>query len=105
MICITEKGADMSTATMNFRLDQEAKDAAADVAQAYGFDLSSVLRAVCVQMARTRTLPVLTNYRETPNSETLDAMAWGDAFLSEGRKARFSNIDEVLEAMEYDEAC
>ena len=67
---------------MNFRLDQEAKDAAADVAQAYGFDLSSVLRAVCVQMARTRALPVLTNYNETPNKQTLDAMAWGDAFLS-----------------------
>ena len=32
-------------------------------------------------------------------------MAWGDAFLSEGRKARFSNIDEMFEAMEYDEAC
>ena len=95
----------MSTATMNFRVDRATKDSASEVAQAYGFDLSSVLRAVCVQMARTRTLPVLTNYGEIPTKETAEAMAWGDAFLSEGRRARFSSADEMFAAIEKDESC
>ena len=93
----------MPTETMNIKIERVTKDSASEIAQAYGFDLSSVLWAVCAQIARTRILPVLTSYDEAPAKETAEAMAWGDAFLSEGRQTRFSSADEMFAAIEKDE--
>ena len=45
-------------ATMTIRCDEADKKAAAEVAEYYGFDLSSVTRALWRQMARTHSIPL-----------------------------------------------
>ncbi len=51
-------------ATMTIRCDESDKRAAAEVAEYYGFDLSSVTRAIWKQMARTRRIPLDFGYDE-----------------------------------------
>ncbi len=55
--------------TMTIRCDEADKKAAAEVAEYYGFDLSSVTRAIWKQMARTHKIPLDLGY-EVPNAES-----------------------------------
>ena len=54
---------------MTIRCDEADKKAAAEVAEYYGFDLSSVTRAIWKQMARTHKIPLDLGY-EVPNAES-----------------------------------
>lgn len=60
-------------ATMTIRCDEADKVAAAAVAEYYGFDLSSVTRALWKQMARTNRIPLDFQSYE-PNVESLQAI-------------------------------
>lgn len=44
--------------TTSIRCDEALKSEATEVAEFYGFDLSSVTRAFWAQMARTKTIPL-----------------------------------------------
>lgn len=48
----------MSASTLTIRMDDELKRSAADVAEYYGLDLSSVVRAVFKQMVNTGRIPL-----------------------------------------------
>ena len=89
----------MASATLTIRVDDDLKREAAEVADYYGLDLSSVTRAFYKQMVNTRRIP-LTFAPEEPNAESLEAIREGDAFLSSGEKGRFtSGADLIAVAM------
>ena len=92
-----KKGAHMASSTLTIRIDEDLKREASAVADYYGLDLSSVTRAFYKQMANTRRIP-LTFAPEEPNEESLGAIAEGEAFLASGRKGRFSNGHDLVEA-------
>ena len=88
-------------ATMTIRCDEADKKAAADVAEYYGFDLSSVTRALWRQMARTRSIPLDLGYRE-PNEESLESIREADAIMAAGGtgKSFDSGADLIAAALE-----
>ena len=77
----------MSASTLTIRMDDELKRSAADVAEYYGLDLSSVVRAVFKQMVNTGRIP-LTFAPEEPNGESLNAAAEADSFMASGKTTR-----------------
>ncbi len=70
-------------ATMTIRCDEADKKAAAQVAEYYGFDLSSVTRAFWKQMGRTHSIP-LDLGNEEPNEESLRSIRETEAILTSG---------------------
>lgn len=85
-------------ATMTIRCDDADKRAAAEVAEFYGFDLSSVTRAFWKQMARTRRIPLdLGNGPSSPVRET-ETLAGKAEALEAIRKASadFSAIKRAV---------
>lgn len=78
----------MANATLTIRIDDDLKREAAEVADYYGLDLSSVTRAFYKQMVNTRRIP-LTFAPDEPNAESLEAIREGDAFISSGKEGRF----------------
>ena len=83
--------------TMSIRVDEADKRAAAEVAEHYGFDLSSVTRAFWKQMVRERRIPLnLGNYE--PNDESLESIKEAKDIFASG-KTRFKNSDELLASL------
>ena len=83
--------------TMSIRVNEADKRAAAEVAEHYGFDLSSVTRAFWKQMARERRIPLnLGNYE--PNDESLESLQEAKEIFASG-KTRFKNSDELLASL------
>ncbi len=87
----------MASATLTIRIDEDLKREASEVADYYGLDLSSVTRAFYKQMVNTHRIP-LTFAPEDPNSESLEAIREGDAFLASGNKGRFTNGSDLIAA-------
>lgn len=87
----------MAASTLTIRIDEDLKRGAAEVAEYYGLDLSSVTRAFYKQMVNTKSIP-LTFEPGEPNEESLEAIAEGDAFLSSGRPGRFSDARSLVAA-------
>lgn len=87
----------MASTTLTIRVDDDLKREAAEVADYYGLDLSSVTRAFYKQMVNTRRIP-LTFAPEEPNTESLEAIHEGDAFLSSGKKGRFTSGSDLIAA-------
>ncbi|WP_165249609.1 type II toxin-antitoxin system RelB/DinJ family antitoxin [Adlercreutzia sp. ZJ141] len=69
--------------TMTIRCDEADKRAAAEVAEYYGFDLSSVTRAFWKQMARTRCIPLELDNHE-PNAESMRSIREMEAIVAAG---------------------
>ena len=87
----------MSCSTLTIRLDDSLKRDASNVANYYGLDLSSVTRAFYKQMVNTCSIP-LTFIRDEPNAGSMDAIREGDAFLSSGKKGRFTDGKSLIES-------
>ncbi len=83
--------------TMSIRVSEADKRAAAEVAEYYGFDLSSVTRAFWKQMVRERRIPLnLGNYE--PNDESLESLQEAKEIFASG-KTRFKNSDELIASL------
>ena len=90
------KGVQM--ATMTIRCDEHDKEAAAAVAEYFGFDLSSVTRALWKQMARTGRIPLDFGY-EAPNAESIRSIQEADAIIAAGGAgASYDSGRELLDA-------
>ena len=79
------EGLKMASSTLTIRVDDDLKREAAEVADYYGLDLSSVTRAFFKQMVNTHRIP-LTFAPEEPNAESLEAFARGTLFLHLAKK-------------------
>ena len=69
--------------TMTIRCEEKDKIAAQQVAEYYGFDLSSVTRAFWKQMGRTHRIP-LDLGNEEPNDESLEAIRETEELIARG---------------------
>lgn len=89
--------------TMTIRCDERDKKAAQEVAEYYGFDLSSVTRAFWKQMARTHSIP-LDLGGEEPNAESLESIREAQSIIRRGGTGHsFSSGREMLDAILKDE--
>ena len=84
--------------TMTIRCEEKDKIAAQQVAEYYGFDLSSVTRAFWKQMGRTHRIP-LDLGNEEPNDESLEAIRETEELIARGGTGRsYSSVRELLDA-------
>lgn len=85
-------------ATMTIRCDEADKKAAAQVAEYYGFDLSSVTRAFWKQIGRTGRIP-LDLGNEEPNEESLASIREAEEILTKGGTGQsFDSARDLLNA-------
>ena len=83
--------------TMTIRVDAAEKKRASEIAEYYGFDLSSVTRAFWKQMIRERRVPLnLGNYE--PNEASQEAIAEVDEMIK-AKTSRFETADEAIAAL------
>ena len=83
---------------MTIRCEEKDKIAAQQVAEYYGFDLSSVTRAFWKQMGRTHRIP-LDLGNEEPNDESLEAIRETEELIARGDTGRsYSSGRELLDA-------
>lgn len=87
----------MTTSTLTIRIDSNLKSEAAEICDYYGLDLSTATRAFYKQIVNTRRIP-LTFAPEEPNTESMQAIAEGNAFLASGQEGRFSNAESLIKA-------
>ena len=86
-------------ATMTIRCDENDKKNAAEVAEYYGFDLSSVTRAFWKQMGRTHRIP-LDLGNEEPNEESFEAIRETEDIIARGGTGlSYGNADDLLAAI------
>lgn len=84
-------------ASVTVRVDDKTKEAAAAIAEDFGFDLSSVTRAFYRQMVRENRLPLNLSYGE-PNDESMQALRESDQMVDQGTP-RYGSVDEVFDAL------
>lgn len=84
-------------ASVTVRVDDETKEAAAAIAEDFGFDLSSVTRAFYKQMIRENRIPLNLSYGE-PNDASLEALADAKCMFEEG-DSRFEKPEQMFEAL------
>lgn len=89
----------MSSTTYPIRVEDDLKRSAAEVAEYYGFDLTSVTRAFWKQMSRTRSIPLSLTFEE-PNDESLQAIEETAAIVASGGGRRFKSTGELISALE-----
>ncbi len=88
----------MTASTVTIRIDSKDKKDASEIAEFFGFDLSSVTRAFYKQMIRERRIPLDLSMPE-PNDESLRAIAEAEDFFASGRQARFSSADDMIASL------
>lgn len=89
----------MTATAVTIRVDSELKSGAAEVAEYYGLDLSSVTRAFYKQMVNTRRIP-LTFSVEEPNVESLAAIKETEEIIAiGGTGSSFSSGRELIESV------
>ena len=89
----------MSASTVTIRIDSTDKKKASEIAEYFGFDLSSVTRAFYKQMIRERRIPIDLSMPE-PNEDSLKAIKEADEFFASGKSPRFKTADEMIASLE-----
>lgn len=89
----------MAATTVTIRIDSEEKALASDIAEYFGFDLSSVTRAFYKQMIRERRIPLNLTYPD-PNDDSLEAIREADEFFASGGTGRFKSANDMIAALE-----
>lgn len=85
-------------ATITIRCDEKDKREAQEVAEYYGFNLSSVTRAFWKQMARTHSIPSELCVGEEPNDESMASIQEPQEIIAEGGTGHsYSCTRELLE--------
>lgn len=87
----------MSMTSVTVRVDEDTKKQASEIAEDFGFDLSSITRAFYRQIVRERRIPLNLSYGNAPE-ETLEALADARRMAKEG-KLPFQDADEMFEAL------
>lgn len=85
-------------ATITVRVDDETKLRASDIAEDFGFDLSSVTRAFYKQMVREQRIPLNLSYDDVPNAETVASLHEAQEIAKSGRQ-RFKDSDEMFASL------
>lgn len=84
-------------ASVTVRVDESTKERAAQIAEEFGFDLSSVTRAFYRQIVRENRIPLNLSHGE-PNRESLEALREAAQIVERGT-SRFANADEMFDTL------
>ena len=87
----------MAASSVTIRVDSETKEAAARIAEYFGFDLSSVTRAFYKQMIRENRIPLNLSNPE-PNDESLESIHQADEIIAAGGHG-YKSAEEMFKAM------
>ncbi len=85
-----------ATTMVHVRLDEGIKTQATETLAAMGLSVSDAVRVFLTRVVADKALPF---ELKVPNAETRAALAEADAIVK-SRSARFSNADEVFNALE-----
>lgn len=88
----------MTTASVTVRVDEATKQAAASIAEDFGFDLSSVTRAFYRQIVREQRIPLNLEYPK-PNKESFEALKETEELVASGHPG-YDSIDDMLKSMD-----
>ena len=88
----------MSTASVTVRVDAKTKEAAASIAEDFGFDLSSVTRAFYRQIVREQRIPLNLEYPK-PNRESLESLRATEDLIDSGHPG-YDSLDAMFESMD-----
>ena len=88
----------MTMTSVTVRVDAHTKEQAANIAEDFGLDLSSVTRAFYRQIVREHGIPLNLFYPDAPQ-ETVEALDEARAIASK-KSARFDNADEMFESLD-----
>ena len=83
-------------ASVTIRVDDQTKRDAAQIAEDFGFDLSSITRAFYRQIVRENRIPLTLSYPE-PNEESLESIREAEEILSKGGHG-YRTAREMLDA-------
>ena len=89
----------MSTASVTVRVDAKTKEAAASIAEDFGFDLSSVTRAFYRQIVREQRIPLNLEYPK-PNRESLESLRQTEKLIDSGHPG-YDSLDAMFESMDH----
>ena len=88
----------MATASVTVRVDEATKQAAASIAEDFGFDLSSVTRAFYRQIVREQRIPLNLEYPK-PNKESLEALKETEELVASGHPG-YDSLDDMFKSMD-----
>lgn len=87
----------MSTTSVAVRAGESTKRAAGAMAENFGFDTSSIIRAFYKQIERERRIPLSLEYPR-PNNESLESIREAGRIVAEKRPG-YATAEEMLDAM------
>ena len=87
----------MASSSLTVRIDSGLKDDAASVAEYYGLDLSSIVRAFFMEIVNTRSIPLSLDYGH-PNEESLAAIRETEKMISDGSGKAYSSGRDLIDA-------
>src|SRR3954471_15002603 len=83
-----------STTTIHVKTDIKTRDTAKQVAEEFGFTLTSLVNALLRQVARTRRLTL--NLEETPTPEAVEMLKQSEEDFKAGRVKHFKSGQEAV---------
>lgn len=86
----------MSSVTV--RVDEATKQAAAAIAEDFGFDLSSVTRAFYKQIVREQRIPLNLDYPK-PNKESLEAIKEAKEIINNPDAPSYATAEDLFESL------
>ena len=87
----------MARASVSIRVDEATKREVADIAEYFGFDLSSITRAFYKQIVREGRIP-LNLMTPQPNEESLASIREADEIIARGESG-FASAEEMFAEM------
>lgn len=88
----------MTTASVTVRVDEATKQAAASIAEDFGFDLSSVTRAFYRQIVREQRIPLNLEYPK-PNKESVESLRETEELVKSGHPG-YDSLDDMFKSMD-----
>ena len=89
----------MSTTNLNIRTDKDVKDKAEKIFNELGLNMTSAVNIFLRTAIRERGIPFELKL-DVPNETTIAAIEEGRKMVSDPSSPRYSNIDELRDALE-----
>ena len=89
----------MSTTNLNIRTDKDVKEQAEKIFNALGLNMTSAVNIFLRTAIRERGIPFELKL-DVPNETTIAAIEEGRKMASDPSSPRYSNIDELRDALE-----
>ena len=85
------------SSSVTVRVDEYTKREASSIADDFGFDLSTVLRAYMKQIVREHRIPLSLEY-PVPNDESRESIQEAESIIAAGGKG-YTSVKDMFDAM------